>query len=348
VRGAVSVARRFGLSSLLIGLTLVAAGTSAPELLVSVSAALQGNADIAIGNVVGSNIFNVLAVLGVSALIAPIVVKPAEVRRDTFVMAGAMIALAVISLSGLITRPIGVLLVLALVGYTYYSYRTELREKPAPSAELHEHEGEEFAGPGSLWLGVLYIALGLGALVIGSDLLITGATGIARAFGVPETVIGLTLVAVGTSLPELATSIAAAFRGHSDVAVGNVLGSNIFNALLIIGTTATIRPIGVATGSGTRAPAATGMARPHRPPRRRRAHRRLCSVRGAAACVAPAPRDRASTEPCAPTDARPTTARPAQRLARRANPTPDRLHGRRAPRPSCSLRARTPRQARRV
>lgn len=247
VRGAVSVARRFGLSSLLIGLTLVAAGTSAPELLVSVSAALQGNADIAIGNVVGSNIFNVLAVLGVSALIAPIVVKPAEVRRDTFVMAGAMIALAVISLSGLITRPIGVLLVLALVGYTYYSYRTELREKPAPSAELHEHEGEEFAGPGSLWLGVLYIALGLGALVIGSDLLITGATGIARAFGVPETVIGLTLVAVGTSLPELATSIAAAFRGHSDVAVGNVLGSNIFNALLIIGTTATIRPIGVAT-----------------------------------------------------------------------------------------------------
>ena len=246
VRGAVSVARRFGLSSLLIGLTVVAAGTSAPELLVSVSAALQGNADIAIGNVVGSNIFNVLAVLGISALIAPIVVKPAEVKRDTLVMVGAMLVLAAVSLTGLITRPIGLFLVLGLVGYTYYSYRTELREKPAPSAELHEHEGEEFEGPGSLWLGILYIALGLGALVVGSDLLITGATGIARTFGVPETVIGLTLVAVGTSLPELATSIAAAFRGHSDVAVGNVLGSNIFNALLIIGTTAMVRPIGVA------------------------------------------------------------------------------------------------------
>ncbi len=244
VRGAVAVARRLGLSPLLIGVTVVAAGTSAPELLVSVSAALQGNADIAIGNVVGSNIFNVLVVLGVSALIAPIVVRPAEVRRDTLVMVGAMLTLAVVSLSGLITRPIGLFLILAVAGYTYYCYRTELQEKPARSAELHE--GEELEGLDSLWLGILHIALGLGALGLGSDLLITGATGIARAFGVPETVIGLTLVAAGTSLPELATSVVAAFRGHSDVAVGNVLGSNIFNALAIIGTTAMVRPIGVA------------------------------------------------------------------------------------------------------
>ncbi|MHB1017827.1 MAG: calcium/sodium antiporter [Coriobacteriia bacterium] len=246
VRGAVAVARRFGLSSLLIGLTIVAAGTSAPELLVSVSAALKGNADIAIGNVVGSNIFNVLGVLGIAALIAPIVVKPAEMKRDTLIMVVAMIALAVVAQLGMITWPVGLVLIAAIIVYTVYSYRTELREKPAPSAELHEHEGEEFEGPGKLWVGIVYIALGLGALVIGSQLLVSGATDIARTFGVPEAVIGLTLVAIGTSLPELATSIAAAFRGHSDVAVGNVVGSNIFNALFIIGTTAIVRPIHVA------------------------------------------------------------------------------------------------------
>ena len=246
VRGAVSVARRFGLSPLLIGLTIVAAGTSAPELLVSVSAAIKGNADIALGNVVGSNIFNVLGVLGISALIAPIIVKPAEVKRDTLIMVVAMVALAAAAQFGVIGWPVGLVLIAAVVGYTVYSYRTELREKPAPSAELHEHEGEEFEGPSSLWLGLLYIALGLGALVIGSQLLVDGATQIARTFGVPEAVIGLTLVAIGTSLPELATSIAAAFRGHSDVAVGNVVGSNIFNALFIIGTTAVVRPINVA------------------------------------------------------------------------------------------------------
>ena len=246
VRGAVSVARRFGLSPLLIGLTIVAAGTSAPELLVSVSAAIKGNADIALGNVVGSNIFNVLGVLGISALIAPIIVKPAEVKRDTLIMVVAMLALAVAAQFGVIGWPVGLVLIAAVVGYTVYSYRTELREKPAPSAELHEHEGEELEGPSSLWLGLLYIALGLGALVIGSQLLVDGATQIARTFGVPEAVIGLTLVAIGTSLPELATSIAAAFRGHSDVAVGNVVGSNIFNALFIIGTTAVVRPINVA------------------------------------------------------------------------------------------------------
>jgi len=246
VRGAVAVARRFGLSSLLIGLTIVAAGTSAPELLVSVSAALKGNADIALGNVVGSNIFNVLGVLGIAALIAPIVVKPAEMKRDTLVMVVAMIALAIMAQFGVIGWPVWLALIAAIVVYTVYSYRTELRERPAPSAELHEHEGEEFEGPGRLWVGIVYIALGLGALVIGSQLLVSGATDIARTFGVPEAVIGLTLVAIGTSLPELATSVAAAFRGHSDVAVGNVVGSNIFNALFIIGTTAIVRPIHVA------------------------------------------------------------------------------------------------------
>ena len=246
VRGAVAVARRFGLSSLLIGLTVVAAATSAPELVVSVNAALKGSSAIALGNVVGSNIVNVLGVLGVSALIAPIVVKPAEIRRDTWFMVGSLVALAAAALLGVIGRPVGAALLLALVGYVVYSYKTELAEEPAPSAELHEHEAEEVGAPDRLWLGFAYLAAGLAALVIGSRLLVDGATGIARAFGVPEAVIGLTLVAVGTSLPELATSIMAAFRGHSDVAVGNVVGSNLFNALGIIGATALVKPIEVA------------------------------------------------------------------------------------------------------
>lgn len=247
VRGAVAVARRFGLSPLLIGLTIVAAATSAPELVVSISAALNGSSAIALGNVVGSNTFNVLGVLGISALIAPIVVKPAEIRRDTWFMIGGMIALVAASMLGVIGRPVGAALLLALIAYVVYSYRTELTEDPAPSAELHEHEGEEFTGPQRLWLGLAYLAAGLTALVIGSRLLVDGATGIARTFGVPEAIIGLTLVAIGTSLPELATSIMAAVRGHSDVAVGNVVGSNLFNALGIIGATALVRPIEVAT-----------------------------------------------------------------------------------------------------
>lgn len=246
VRGAVAVAKRFGLSSLLIGLTVVAAATSAPELVVSIRAALDGSSAIALGNVVGSNIFNVLGVLGISALIAPIIVKPAEIRRDTWFMIGALGALAAAALLSVIGRPVGAALLLALVAYVVYSYRTELAEEPPPSAELHVHEGEEFAGPEKLWIGLAYLAAGLAALVIGSNLLVGGATAIARTFGVPEAVIGLTLVAVGTSLPELATSIMAAFRGHSDVAVGNVLGSNLFNALGIIGATALVKPIEVA------------------------------------------------------------------------------------------------------
>ena len=247
VRGAVAVARRLGLSSLLIGLTVVAAATSAPELVVSVNAALGGSPDIALGNVVGSNIFNVLGVLGISALIAPIVVKPRPLRRDTWFMVGSTVVLALAALLGRIDGVLGGVLIAGLVGYVVYSYRTELaEERPTPSAELHEHEGEEFAGPAHLWASVAYLAAGLAALVVGSQLLVSGATGIARTFGVPEAIIGLTLVAVGTSLPELATSIMAALRGHSDVAVGNVLGSNIFNALGIIGATALVHPIAVA------------------------------------------------------------------------------------------------------
>lgn len=246
VRGAVAVSRRFGLSPLLIGMTVVAWCTSAPELVVSMGAALDGRSDIAIGNVVGSNIFNVLGVLGAAALIAPIVIKTSELKRDTAVMLVSSIALALVAWTGEIGRLAGTALVAAVISYVWISYRSELRNNALPSAELHVHESEEIEAPSSVWVGVGYLAAGLVALVIGSRFLITGATDIARVLGVSEAVIGLTLVAVGTSLPELATSVVAAVRKHSDVAVGNVVGSNIFNILGILGITSLVRPIGVA------------------------------------------------------------------------------------------------------
>lgn len=245
VRGAVSVSRRFGISPLLIGMTIVAACTSAPELVVSFGAALEGKSDMALGNIVGSNIFNILGVLGVSALISPIIVKPRELRRDTAVMLSAAIALVAATQMGIIGRPAGLIFLAAMVAYVYLSYRSEMRGKDPGGAELHTHEAEEVVAPESVGLGLAYLAGGLAALVVGSRLLIIGATEIALALGVSEAVIALTLVSVGTSLPELATSMVAAARGHSDVAVGNVVGSNIFNVLGIIGVTALARPIAV-------------------------------------------------------------------------------------------------------
>ena len=246
VRGAVAVSRRFGLSPLLVGMTVVAWCTSAPELVVSMGAALAGRSDIAVGNVVGSNIFNVLGVIGAAALIAPIVVDRRELRRDSAVMIGASILLSAISLTGLIGRAAGVVLFAGIVAYVVLSYRAERRAPSSPEATLHEHEADEIEAPKSAWAGVGYLAAGLAALVVGSQFLMNGATEIARLLGVSEAVIGLTLVAVGTSLPELATSVVAAMRRHSDVAVGNVVGSNIFNILGILGLTAIVRPIGVA------------------------------------------------------------------------------------------------------
>ncbi len=251
VRGAVAVSRRFAVSPLLIGMTVVAWCTSAPELVVSVGAALEGSSALALGNIVGSNIFNVLGVLGTAALIAPIVVRTASLRRDMSWMLGSSIALVLIAQFTVIGRPVGALLVVAAAAYVWYSYRAETKNPLQPSAELHIHESEELEGPQSVWVGVGYIAAGLAALVIGSRLLIIGATDIALALGVSEAAVGLTLVAVGTSLPELATSVVAALRKHSDVAVGNVIGSCIFNILGILGLTAIVRPIEVVERIGT-------------------------------------------------------------------------------------------------
>lgn len=245
VRGAVAVSRRFALSPLLIGMTVVAWCTSAPELVVSMGAALDGRSAIAIGNVVGSNIFNILGVLGASALIFAIRVHPASLRRDVSVMLGASVILALVAQMGVMGRITGLAFTAAIIAYVWYSYRAESRRPDDPSAELHIEESEEIEGPSSAWLGVAYFVGGLATLVIGSRLLIVGATDIARVFGVSEAAIGLTLIAVGTSLPELATSVVAAFRRHSDVAVGNVIGSNIFNIFGILGPTALVTPIKV-------------------------------------------------------------------------------------------------------
>lgn len=245
VRGAVAVARRFGLSQLLIGMTVVAFATSAPELVVSLQATLGGQPDLALGNVVGSNIANVLLILGAAALVKPMRFDTREVRRDTLVMLGASLALVVVTRGSVVGSSTGITFVLAILGYIGYSYWVEVY-RDAPGRLLHEHEAEEFSHvTRKLWLGIANIAVGLVGLVAGSRMLVTGATEIARSFGIPEAVIGLTLVAIGTSLPELAASLIAAIRGHSDVAIGNVLGSNVFNVLAILGITSMVAPVNV-------------------------------------------------------------------------------------------------------
>ncbi|MDZ4177981.1 MAG: calcium/sodium antiporter [Coriobacteriia bacterium] len=246
VRGAVMISRRLGLSPLLIGMTVVAWCTSAPELVVSLGAALEGRSDIAVGNVVGSNVFNVLGVLGAAALITPIIVNPRALKRDVAVMLASAAMLAAIATTGEVGRVPATILLVGLVAYVVLSYRSEAQQPSLPSATLHEHEAEEIKGGGPAWAGFAFLAGGLAALVVGSRFLIDGASEIALTFGVPEAVIGLSLVAVGTSLPELATSVIAAVRRHPDVAVGNVVGSCIFNILGILGLTALAQPVGVA------------------------------------------------------------------------------------------------------
>jgi len=237
VRGAVGIARKLGLPALLIGLTVVGFGTSTPELLVSVDAALGGVPDIAIGNVLGSNIANILLIIGVTALLRPIPVPAAGLRRDLGVMlAGALVLLPVFALSQ-VARPAGALLVAGLVAYLVWAYRS-----PGPATP----EAEDTPAPAAMGVSLVWLAVGLVALMLGARFLVDGTSNIARGLGVSEAFIGLTVVAVGTSLPELATSIIAALRRQSEIAIGNVVGSNIFNILGILGLTAVISPIPVA------------------------------------------------------------------------------------------------------
>jgi cation:H+ antiporter len=242
VRGAVSLARRLKVSPMLIGLTIVAYGTTAPELVVSLEAALGGRPGIAVGNVIGSNIANILLILGASAAISPIVIKPGAIYRDSAVMLGSALLFAALALSGTIARWQGVLMFAALVVFSIYAYLSESRRGAAHSSA--DDLAEEFAeGPKSAWLALLAIVGSVAAVLIGARLLVTGAVTTAQYLGVGDEVIGLTVVAVGTSLPELATAVVAAFRRHSAVAVGNVIGANIYNLLAIMGLVAAVKPI---------------------------------------------------------------------------------------------------------
>lgn len=237
VRGSVGIAHRMAISPLLIGLTVVGFGTSTPELLVSVEAAWRGVPDIAIGNIVGSNIANMLLIVGLTCLVWPIRVSGTTLRRDTAVMAAAAITLVPIFATGEIGRISGFMLVIALAGYLTWAY---LQPGETDIEEI------EMQSPASTLVSGLWVAAGLVALMFGARFLVDGSVSIARGFGVSEAFIGLTIVAVGTSLPELATSVIAAFRRQSEIAIGNIVGSNIFNVLGILGVTALIKPVPVA------------------------------------------------------------------------------------------------------
>ncbi|HSO41998.1 MAG TPA: calcium/sodium antiporter [Rhodospirillales bacterium] len=243
VRGSVTLAKRIGVSSLLIGLTLVGFGTSTPELVASVTGALRGSPGIAVGNVVGSNICNVLLILGVSALIYPLATTRRAFKRDGSVLLGASLVLFPVGWYGWLSRPIGVIFIAMLAAYVLFTYRTE-KVDPNASGALHSAEAEQFAVSSMSWpLAALLAFGGIGVLVFGATLLVDGAIHVARDYGISETIIGLTVVAIGTSLPEFATSAVAAFRREADVAIGNIVGSNIYNILGILGVTALVQPI---------------------------------------------------------------------------------------------------------
>ncbi len=245
LRGAVGLAKKLNVSTAMIGLTVVGFGTSAPELMVTLSAALTDRPDLAIGNVVGSNIANILLILGVGGIITTMTCSAGVVKRDVTATLVAIILLVGLSLYGTIERWHGALMLAALIAYIFWSY--DMDKKDMASAELHEREAEETENvPETTFAIGIALLLGLIGLVGGAHLLVDGATNIARAFGVPEAIIGLTLVAIGTSLPELAATIVAAVRGHSDVAIGNVLGSCLFNILSILGITAMVVPLTIA------------------------------------------------------------------------------------------------------
>ena len=244
LRGAVAIALRSGLSPMLIGLTIVAFATSMPELLVTVTAGLEGVTDVGVGNVVGSNIANILLILGTAAIIRPLATQPGLVMRDALAMIAATAVFIAFAMLGEIGPLHGMAMLVLLVAYVWTGYRWEKRNgrTQAVEAEVLEEAGK---APSSMGKSLLLLTAGLAALCFGSNLLVDGAVSIARAAGVSEAVIGLTLVAFGTSLPELATAIVAGIRNHTDVTLGNVIGSNIFNILLIIGVLAIITPFKV-------------------------------------------------------------------------------------------------------
>ena len=254
VRGASRLALSFGISPLVVGLTVVAFGTSAPELAVSVRSAWGGQVDIALGNVVGSNIFNVLFILGLSALFAPLVVAPQLIRQEVPIMLGASLLLFVLAINGGINRLEGALLFGLLIAYTVFLIRQSRRESRATQDEYAQGLSPEPDVPNAAtwdrhWsVQLALIAGGLVLLILGANWLVDAAVTFARVLGLSEVVIGLTIVAIGTSLPEVATSLVATLRGERDIAVGNVIGSNTFNILGVLGVSSLLAPDALPVG----------------------------------------------------------------------------------------------------
>lgn len=242
VGGASSIAARLGIPQLVIGLTIVAMGTSAPEAAVSITAALKGSADITIGNVVGSNIMNVLVILGLAASLTTISVATSTIFREIPFMIAVTALLLILGLDGTVTLMDGVILWGAFLVYLGYLFRM---------ARNGEADVEEISADRPIWKSALWTVVGLVFIITGSNVAVEAATDIARALGLSERLIGLTIVALGTSLPELFTSVSAAKRGNADIAIGNIVGSNLFNVLFVVGTSALVTPIPFATAFRT-------------------------------------------------------------------------------------------------
>jgi cation:H+ antiporter len=250
VRGASRLAVAAGITPLVVGLTVVAFGTSAPELAVTVDAAYAGQAEVALGNAVGSNIFNVLFILGISALIAPLVVAQQVIRLDVPLLIGVSVVVLLLALDGRIGRLDGTVLVGGIVAYTVFLIRQSRSESPAVAGQYDEAFGVAVGRPRPT-VNVGLVVVGLGLLVVGARWLVDAAVAAATALGVSELVVGLTIVAAGTSLPEVATSVLATIRGERDIAVGNVVGSCIFNLLAVLGLGSIVAPAGIPVGEGT-------------------------------------------------------------------------------------------------
>jgi cation:H+ antiporter len=251
VRGSASLARRAGVSALLVGLTVVSFGTSSPELVVSLNSALDGQGDLAVGNVVGSNIFNIGIILGLTALICPVPVHRQIIRIDAPIAVGVAILVPLLLLNARVSRFEGALLVAGILAYTLMNvYLARKGGTPAASAEVMEPPPAEDVPRGHWLLDVVYVIAGLAILIVGSRLLVTNAVELAKGLGVSEAIIGLTIVAAGTSMPELATSVVAAIRRQPDIAVGNVVGSNVFNILAILGFSSLTMPLAAPGISG--------------------------------------------------------------------------------------------------
>lgn len=236
VKGSSNIAALFKIPSLVVGLTIVAFGTSAPELAVSLQSALAGNSDISLGNVVGSNIFNVLFILGISAIIVPLMVSRQLIKLDVPIMIGSSLLVLIMALDGNFSLIDGIIMFAVFLGYTVFMIKTALKEDKLKQADIPKDLlPESKVVPGKWWLYVIFIVAGLGLLIVGSNWLLEGAIIIARMFGLSDLVIGATIVAAGTSMPEVATSVIASIRRQQDIAVGNVVGSNIFNILAVLG-----------------------------------------------------------------------------------------------------------------